>query len=393
MNRSYLLLSLLTILLGSCSKDKEVTPEESKKTIKGVVQKGPFISGTSIQIIELNENLNQTGRTYTTQIINNSGAFSISGIELISPYVCLRADGFYFNEITGEQSTSQITLYALSETSNFASLNVNPITTLIKSRIEYLVGQGLAYSVAKKQSEGELLKIFNITKNDFQGAELLDISVNGEDNAILLAISSILQGYRSESAMTELLSNISIDIREDGILNNSLSGSALINHAVYLDTNVIKTNLQSRYSGMGASATIPPFSKYIQQFIDSTAFQITETVIEFPVSGSYGLNILDLNQTSYPGNTSCSLNAFLPKGTTLKVIIKSTSSTFWYYTGSPVNWTIGAFNMNNYTQVFNAIQTTNDCDVYMTFDPGTYTIEYYEKDISTPTRVKNIVVN
>jgi hypothetical protein len=44
--------------------------------------------------------------------------------------------------------------------------------------------------------------------------DLLDTSQTGEDNAILLAISLIIQGFRTESELTDLLANISTDIRE-----------------------------------------------------------------------------------------------------------------------------------------------------------------------------------
>jgi len=54
--------------------------------IGGHVQKGPFLNGTSLSIYELNENLNQTGRSFNTQITDNSGTFSIQDIELASQY-------------------------------------------------------------------------------------------------------------------------------------------------------------------------------------------------------------------------------------------------------------------------------------------------------------------
>ncbi len=43
-------------------------------------------------------------------------------------------------------------------------------------------------------------------------SEELDITINKEENAILLAISLILQGNKSEADLTQLLANISTDI-------------------------------------------------------------------------------------------------------------------------------------------------------------------------------------
>ena len=48
-------------------------------------------------------------------------------------------------------------------------------------------------------------------------SEYLDISQPGDKNAILLAISVILQGYLSVAELSELLANITTDIREDGL--------------------------------------------------------------------------------------------------------------------------------------------------------------------------------
>lgn len=50
----------------------------------------------------------------------------------------------------------------------------------------------------------------------------------GDDNAILLAVSLILQGYPYTSNLSELLAKISTDIREDGVLKNPALGSILI---------------------------------------------------------------------------------------------------------------------------------------------------------------------
>jgi hypothetical protein len=47
----------------------------------------------------------------------------------------------------------------------------------------------------------------------------------------LLAITAILQGYRTISDMTELLTDIAEDIRTDGTLERKDLGSALLNHA------------------------------------------------------------------------------------------------------------------------------------------------------------------
>jgi len=295
---SLFILSIIVInlCLSGCKKNKE---SYQLQNVTGHVQKGPFVNGTSISIFDLQQDLSATGKSFNVQILDNKGTFELNNMPLTSQYASLRADGFYFNEITGQQSIAQITLYALTDITSKTNINVNILTTLEKSRIEYLVKNGKAFGDAKAQAQKEILAIFNITKNDVKSSENMDISSSGEDNAILLAISSIIQGYRTESEMTELISNISSDIREDGFLNSSATSSALINHAVSLDTLSIKANLSKRYSDLGTNASIPNFGKYLTNFITKSNFIITNTVINYPENGLYGTNILALNKTNY----------------------------------------------------------------------------------------------
>ncbi|MBN1186451.1 MAG: hypothetical protein JXB49_29515 [Bacteroidales bacterium] len=370
----------------------------TKEKISGYVQKGPFINGSGITINELDEDLSQTGKVFNTQIADNKGGFEVNNIELASNYVCLRADGFYFNEILGEQSKAQITLYALSDVSDKNTINVNIITHLEKSRIEYLLSNGFSFDEAKQQAQSDILAIFNIRKTDIASSDLLDISEQGDGNAILLAISLILQGYRSEGELTELLSNISTDIKEDGKLNSSSLGSQLINHVVYLDTLAIRNNLEKRYSDLGVTASIPNFEAYLRNFIEGTSFPITESLIEYPSLGLYGKNILALNDTSYSGEYF-SLAANLTKGTSLKVKITALKPYLamdiwygiWYYAvGSGNNWSITAFDYNTKTQFFTAIESDRSCDLKMLFDQGRFLIEYFEMNSAIPTRTKTI---
>ena len=231
-------------------------------SLHGFAQKGPFINGSSVTIYDLKSDLTPTGKTFNTQIKDNKGTFEIDNISLSSNFVSLRTDGFYYNEVLGKQSVSQITLYALTDITDHKNVNINLLTHLEKPRVEYLMKTGLSFSDSKKQAQKEILAIFNIQKADINNSEDLNIATEGADNGILLAISSILQGYRSESEMTELLSNISEDIRTDGVLNSSFTGSDLINHALYLDTTFIKTKLTNRYNAIGASSNVPSFGAY-----------------------------------------------------------------------------------------------------------------------------------
>jgi hypothetical protein len=402
--------TLLVILFPNCERDDSGSGSHVQD-VTGHAQKGPFINGSSVTIFDLREDLSATGKSYNAQITDNKGTFELDNVELSSDYASLRIDGFYFNEVLGEQSAAQITLYALADISDGGNVNVNLLTHLEKSRVEYLMKNGESFSSAKIQAQKEILAIFNIEKSGLRNSEELDISEAGEDNGILLAISAILQGYRQESQLTELLSNIINDLREDGQLNNASLGSALINHAVNLDTSAIRNNLIDRYNEIGAISVVPPFGKYIADFISKTSFVVTEIPIEYPSTGLHGANILAFGDTlfSSENNATYSLAAILQKGTALKIKITALGSgnpetpvdtgvstpviPIWFYAlGSSVNWNITNFDYNTYTQYFTAINSDTSCDLQMYFEKGRFLIEYYEMNALLPTRSKIISV-
>ena len=416
---SVMFLLTMTVLMTNCTKDATpdpiVTPVVKTQNIVGYAQKGPFINGSSVTVYDLLADLSATGKSYNAQITDNKGTFQLTNIALSSNYINLRADGFYFNEVSGQQSAAQITLYALSDIAGKTDINVNILTHLEKARVEYLMKNGKTFADSKIQAQKEILAIFNIEKSDIQTSENLNISETGDDNAILLAISAILQGYRSESEMTELLSNISNDIKEDGILNSAALGSALINHARTLNADSIKSNLTKRYSEIGATVTIPDFEKYIANFISKTQFIVTQSLITYPLKGLHGANILSLATTNYTPDKDANFNlaAYLANGAALKIkitslsadttIINPTDSTQteiivkkarWFYGyGTAINWSISIFDELNYTQTFTAIESDKTCDLEMAFEKGRFKIDYFEMNSIVPTRTKTITCN
>lgn len=409
-NKLWLL--ILVILAVSCSKSEN---EGVIKDITGFVQKGPFISGSSVTVYNLRTDLTPDGKSYNTQIVNNQGFFQLDDLELSSDYARIRADGFYFNEVTGTQSVAQISLYALADVTGAGAVNVNLLTHLEKPRVEFLMESGKSFAEAKKQAQQEILAIFNMEKEQVGASENLDISQGGEDNGILLAISCILQGFRTEGELTELLANISNDIREDGRLDSPALGTALINHATLLSSKNIQSNLAKRYHEQDVAASIPDFGALLRNFIIETDFEPSGSFISYPENGAHGPNILALSQTEYESgqDNPHSLAADLPKNSELKIQITCLSSSdtiittpddttdtgelvtwaAWYYgTGSGINWSIADFDMQNYTQTFTAIESNKSCDLNIYFDRGTFLIEYFEMDSSEPSSSKTITM-
>ncbi len=399
MKNSYPFIAMVILIIFSCigckKKNETTTPTLGiNRTITGSAQKGPFLNGSSIAVYELNQNYSQTGKVFNTQISDNTGSFQLIDIPLITNYVQIRADGFYFNEVCGSNSISQLTLNCIADIGSSGSLHVNLLTHLEKPRVAFLLSEGMPFDSAKKEAQREVLNIFNISLTGIQNSEFLDISQSGDGNAILLAISSILQGFRSESELSSLLSLLSNDIRSDGILNDTNVMSSIIDHAILLDTVSIRNNVSIFYQNLGINASIPHFETYIQQFINNSIFPRTNSVISYPVSGLYGDNLLLKNQLIYNG-TDFSMTAGLKKCSQLTIRMHLISGGIWAYAlGTNHNLNITPYDSGKNEQFFTVIDPDLPFDLHIHFPTGgTYLIEYYEITLSTPSFSKTITVS
>ena len=259
---------LLLINVVSCD---EGTSERKNKIEKlsGFIQKGPYLNGTTLTLSELNSDLSQTGRTFSTVISDNRGSFEFQNISLSTFFVDCRADGFYFNEVEGNASSAPLTLWALSDVSDKSSVNINLLTHLERDRVKFLVENGKTFADAKLQASQEVLAIFGIS-GEIGPSESLDISAGGENNAKLLAISVIIQGSRSVGAVSELLANIILDIKEDGTLDNASIMKDLKTNVLNVSLIEVRKNLVDRYKESGLDIDVPAFEPYVNLFAEES---------------------------------------------------------------------------------------------------------------------------
>jgi hypothetical protein len=386
--------SILTVLIvfgifsTGCTKENTIIKEE----IHGLAQKGPFVIGSNISIFELNTDLTQTGKTYSTQISDNTGSFRVNSLELKSQFVEIKADGFYFNEVSGDKSTAPLTLFTLSDVTDKSNINTNVITSLEKERIKYLISQGNSFSNSKDKAKSEILKIFSITDSFTTESELLSIAGAGDENAVLLALSILLQGYGSVADLTELLSGISFDIKEDGKLDNMELGSKLLNNAKYLNLENIRNNIEKRYDDLNMSVDIPDFEKYINQFLENTTFSLTN-IITYPLKNDDGNNILSDQVTTYSAGRY-SIAAFIPEGTSLKIVFGPVTGYGWSVLAE--RNPISGWELNNYGHpkefILNAVGHSKIVEdfVLVLENSCSYWIDYYEYGSTTPTKRKII---
>jgi hypothetical protein len=299
MRNFWLILSVFWLWTCSGGSDKATGPEEPPIVINltslgGQAQKGPFNNGTSINVAELSNTLSPTGRNFSSAIKDNTGRFSVANVQLESPFVELRATGFYFNEVSNNISDAQLTLYALSDLTGKSSLNVNILTHLEKNRMINLMSgdNPKTFAQAKIQSQEEVFAIFDYSRANVPESELLDISQDGAANAKLLAMSAIIQGDLTVGQMSQLLANISTDIASDGTLDDTNLRNTLIENSKNLDMAEVRSNLVAHYTSLGISATIPDFETEINQFLkppvaqDMSASTDEDTTINITLDAS-----------------------------------------------------------------------------------------------------------
>jgi hypothetical protein len=171
------------------------TASSTSYSINGLVQKGPFVQGTTITIQELDSTLAPTGTSFITQTTDSTGAFSIAS-NLTSPFVEIIASGYYYNEVAGALSDSTLTLRVYADLSVTPNVNVNVLTERAHD-------------------------------------------------------SAILQGSNTVAQLSEFLAQLGSDIGTNGAVTSTANAAALISNAGALNYSSIEANLASRYSWLG----------------------------------------------------------------------------------------------------------------------------------------------
>ena len=271
----------LVAMLVACSDDGSSDGVDNE-SISGVSQKGPFVSGSTVKIYELDgEKYAQTGKSFIGKITNDDGKFSVPHVTLAGRYALLEANGYYRDEVTGEKSEGTITLNALTDLGDRKNVNINLLTHLEYERALYLVGTGLSVKAAKKQAEAEVFNAFGI-QGSFANSEDLDIFGKDDENAALLAFSVLMLSHLDdygdkggrEARLTELLSNFAIDIEKDGTWDDEVIKAKIADWAQeeerweeleYYENFHYLESIRS-YIEEWDLGTVPDFEKYVRNF-------------------------------------------------------------------------------------------------------------------------------
>ena len=241
----------------------------SLDTVMGVSQKGPFLKGSKVTVREMSDGrtLVQTGNTFEGKIMNDNGEFKIKARMLVSQYVMLIVNGHYRNEVTGENSSSDITLFAITNVNDRNIVNVNLLTHLEYDRVIHLVTkEKMKVQVAKRQAQQEVLDMFHIDSKDFSNSEDLDIAGSSDEDGALLAFSIMFQGDRSSGDLLDLLQTVSTDIETDGVWDDAATRMNMAEWSADADSSGRLETIRTNVANWGLSLMVPNFEKYIRHF-------------------------------------------------------------------------------------------------------------------------------
>ena len=264
--KSSLILFSVLWAFSSCEEgtiekpDTPVSPQYAH--IEGYVQKGQLVKGSQVTAFVLDQQLKATGNSYPANISDDLGAFAID-VKVEEPFLELRAEGYYFNEVTGEVSESPIYLEAMGNQQS-TNLNINLFTTITKPRIKKLLADGMGWETSTLTAQEELLSALGVddTTEDFT-----DIDITGTDksDALLLAFACIIQQDRSISEIITLIQNAASEFEAEGKITEKTVNAILANRAA-VNPFEVAHNIAEYYSEKSITGkSLPAFYKYIDE--------------------------------------------------------------------------------------------------------------------------------
>lgn len=254
-------MTIFFLFITSCTEKEEIG---ITKEVEGKVEKGPFTQGSTVTIQELDDNLALTGNTFQTDIKSDEGDFKFeTSLEFRSQYAQIACDGYFFNEIEGSLSNSQIRLDAIISTEDESGFNVNILTYLIKDRIIKLIKEDdYSYTNASLKAREELLNCFGLQQYKDIAFGDMSIASNNNNSGVLITISSILLYGHSEAEFTEYIAKLKASFTENGSFS-ATEKETLRKTSISLYTENIANNIITRYKELGKEITVPNLSYFI----------------------------------------------------------------------------------------------------------------------------------
>ena len=409
--------SILLFVATSCKKDDIQT-----YSITGKAQKGPFVTGANVTINELNDDMEQTGKSFSSSIGADDGSFALNSVGLASNIALVTVSGYYFDEHLGLVQNGTLTLQALSDISGRSAVNVNVLTHVLKDRVELLCKGGATFENAYLQAKNEIISLFfDINGSNISSFDQLDITGTGNGDALLLAFSVMMlkrtSGLQDASYLGELLSKLRTNFRNSGTITDTELLAQIWDNVRFLNPTLIKNNLRNRYQELSIQTSLPDFQTYLNKYVEKYAPAIYSDFYYPPTAhivdpyyeeGPDKVNILDKSITEVDCHDEYVIAAITPFNKTLKIRILPPTGMFFDLSGHHViemiqtgGWDIDLFSNEEFiisTQRENLLNAHRFSGIDLFGANQEYieeipiTVEYYENGTSTPTFTKTITL-
>jgi hypothetical protein len=272
----------------------------------GVAQKGPLVQGSLVTVNELsatNKYL-QNGKSYSFQVADKLGRFNVTGVPFGSSYLLTTAKGYFFNELGGDISDTEVTLHGLSSIvpGQANTINVNVLSSFTMGRTLSLLsasGTPPTFAAARDKAQSELLENFFIYNQDNifgtkvvnsvrQPSEFTNLNLGTQrvGDQVLAAYSAVLmQIQNSVVNLSTFIAEVQTDLIHDGVIN----GASLV--PTY--------NVSSSSSPTHLSSTSTK-SLFCSAF-RSTNFQLAATTL----NGFYGTSFTRADLAQWVDTSGC----------------------------------------------------------------------------------------
>ncbi|HGS5436229.1 TPA: hypothetical protein ACMDUX_002612 [Vibrio parahaemolyticus] len=233
----------------------------------GAVQKGPLQPGSVVTAYELNQDLEKTDTSYTTQIEDYEGNYNMNE-RFNTPYVELVAQGDYFNELTGK-SDEQMRMTAFVDMNTDTQVNFNVATAAMKESIMAKVKAGQRFDEAVRETTSELLSLYSYDPEQWAN-EINFYNVNlsnaGDTSTVLLVISAstLTMATDNKLSLEQQIEKIGQVLLAPKSIQFAEMKQALTQYNLALYKTAAYENTQKYYADNGLDFDIP----HVDYFID-----------------------------------------------------------------------------------------------------------------------------
>lgn len=263
------------------SSGEVVTGEpDAPVVLRGAVQKGPFVLGSSVSIAPLTAMGQPTGQQFEVPTSNDVGEFTVMGVP--PGPVALLAMGYHYDEIRPGLSTAPLTLRALHRAGEDATIiNLHVLGHVSEARARALVAGGMSVEEATAQAEAETVAALGVGKSGFTlagpGAQASVVGADTDDNAYVFALSAVLaqaahlaEPDAADAALQALLNQIAVELADDGTV-----GDARKQQLAAAETAVraveVRAALAEYLASLGLPGTAPDLERILDQDHDGLA--------------------------------------------------------------------------------------------------------------------------